>query len=485
MAATTPKLADSEAQRTSLPVYPANVDAPTATGATLAAPPHNHGCGSHGPNIDYELVLDCVHCGLCTASCPTYVETGNEADSPRGRIYLMRQVIDGALELDTDVKQHLDLCLNCRACETACPSGVQYGKLIEPFRAFMNEKEPGRQTESLNALQKFLLFNVFPYRWRNRIALAPARLMQWTGLDWLTEKSGLTGLLPRSLRNMKNMLPELKPHYGSLPEVLEPIGKPRARVALFLGCVADSLYPETNYATAKVLQANGCEVWIPRAQTCCGALHYHAAEEAEARKFAAANCEAFGATDLERFKGVDAIISNAAGCGFQLKDYSHMMHGTPQEEAAARFQSKVRDVSEFLMELGPVKPKHELKVRATYHDACHLRHAQQIFKQPRQLLEMIPGLELIPLPESELCCGAAGSYNLTQPEMAARLGDRKVANIASTAARAMFTGNVGCLMQITRHLKAAGQNVWAAHPVDALWASYSGEMPPQLTAAGV
>jgi glycolate oxidase iron-sulfur subunit len=433
-----------------------------------------------GPHIDYELVLDCVHCGLCTASCPTYVETSNEADSPRGRIYLMRSVIDGTLPLDADVKQHLDLCLNCRACETACPSGVQYGRLIEPFREYMAELEPGRQVQSLNAIQKFLLFHVFPYRSRNRVSLAPARLMQWTGLDWLAEKSGLMNLVPESLRNMKRMLPALKPHYGQLPEVLEPVGKPRARVGLFLGCVADSLYPETNYNTAKVLQANGCEVWIPRSQGCCGALHYHAAEEAPAREFAAANCEAFGANDAEKFKSLDAIITNAAGCGYQLKDYSHMMHATPQAEAAARLQSKVRDISEFLMELGPVKPTHPLRIKATYHDACHLRHAQQIFKQPRALLEMIPGLELVPLPESELCCGAAGSYNLTQPEMADRLGKRKTTNIASTGAKALFTGNVGCLMQITRHLKAMAPDVWCAHPVDALWASYSGEMPDEL-----
>jgi glycolate oxidase iron-sulfur subunit len=329
-------------------------------------------------------------------------------------------------------------------------------------------------------LQRFLLFKIFPYRWRNRVALAPARFMQWTGIDWLLEKTRLTRLLPRSLRSMKNMLPALKMHYGRLPEVLPPEGKPRARVALFLGCVADSLYPETNIATAKVLQANGCEVWIPRAQGCCGALHYHAAEEEPARGFAAMNLDAFAANDTEKFAKVDAIITNAAGCGFQLKDYGHMLHDTPHAEVAARFQAKVRDISEFLVELGPVKPKHELKVKATYHDACHLRHAQQIFKQPRQLLEMIPGLELVPLPESELCCGAAGSYNLTQPEMAERLGDRKVANIELTKARAVFTGNVGCLMQITRHLKAAGQKVWAAHPVDALWASYSGKLPADL-----
>jgi len=453
-----------------LPVVPAtDAHAPAAV------------CPSHGPKIDYELVLDCVHCGLCTASCPTYVETSNEADSPRGRIYLMRQVIDGVLALDDDVKQHLDLCLNCRACETACPSGVQYGKLIEPFRVFMAEQEPGRQTKTLNALQRLMLFHMFPYRWRNRLALAPARLMQWTGLDWFTETIGLTKLLPQSLRSMKNMLPILKPHYGQLPEILEPEGKLRARVALFLGCVADSLYPETNLNTARVLQKNGCEVWIPRNQGCCGALHYHAAEEPTAREFAASNCEAFGAADGKRFAALDAIVTNAAGCGYQLKDYAHMMHGTPQAEAAARLQSKVRDISEFLMELGPVKPRHPLPIRATYHDACHLRHAQQIYKQPRSLLELIPGLELIPLPESELCCGAAGSYNLTQPEMATRLGDRKAANIVATGAKAMFTGNVGCLMQITRHLKSTHPDIWCAHPVDALWASYSGEIPTEVS----
>src|SRR5438552_7424395 len=241
----------------------------------------------HGPILDYELLLDCVHCGLCTASCPTYVETGHEADSPRGRIYLMRQVIDGALPLGDDVKQHLDLCLNCRACETACPSGVQYGRLIEPFREYMAELEPHRQTQSLGAIQRFLLFKIFPNRWADRLSLAPARFMQWSGLDWLMRKTRMDRLLPKSFRSMKEMLPALRPHYGRLPEVLQPRGKRRARVALFLGCVADALYPETNLNTARVLQKNGCEVWIPRSQGCCGALHYHAAVEDQAREFAA------------------------------------------------------------------------------------------------------------------------------------------------------------------------------------------------------
>jgi glycolate oxidase iron-sulfur subunit len=351
--------------------------------------------------------------------------------------------------------------------------------LIEPFRAAMAEKEPGRSLQSLNALQRWLLFKVFPYRHRTRWALAPARLAQWTGLDWLAEKSGLLKLLPLSLQRMHGMLPPLKRHYGKLPELLPAIGPRRARVGLFLGCVADGLYPQTNYATAKVLQHNGCDVWIPRNQGCCGALHYHAAEEEPARELAVQNCLAFG-IDRPEGQELDAIITNAAGCGAMLKDYAHMMHDHPQAEAAERFNRKVRDISEFLDELGAIRPSHPLPITATYHDACHLRHAQQISKQPRALLELIPELKLVPLSESELCCGAAGSYNLTQPEMAAKLGDRKVEKIRATGARAVFTGNVGCLMQITRHLKTVAPEIWAAHPVDALWASYSGEIPSEL-----
>jgi glycolate oxidase iron-sulfur subunit len=425
------------------------------------------------PNLDYELLLDCVHCGLCTASCPTYVETDNEADSPRGRIYLMRQVIDGVLELDGTVKGHLDKCLNCRACETACPSGVQYGKLIEPFREYMEHAEPGRSMANLTGLQRWMLMNVFPSRVRTRLALAPARVMQWTGLDWLLEKSGATRLLPKSLRTMKSMLPSLRSHYGSLPEVLPAIGPKRARVGLFLGCVADAIYPRTNYATAKVLQLNGCEVVIPKAQGCCGALHYHNADENTAQRLAAANMALFS-TDL------DAIINNAAGCGAMLKDYAHLMHNHPKAQEAAAFQAKVKDITEFLYALGPIKPTHAVKRKVAYHDACHLRHAQQIAKPPRSLLELIPGLELVALPESELCCGAAGSYNLTQPDMAEKLGDRKVANVKATGASTVVMGNVGCLMQISRHLKKDLPTVTAAHTIDLLYAAYTGEMPPEL-----
>jgi glycolate oxidase iron-sulfur subunit len=422
-----------------------------------------------GAGIDYELFLDCVHCGLCTSSCPTYVELGTEMDSPRGRIYLMRAVTDGRLEAnDPEVRRHLDLCLDCRACESACPSGVQYGKLIEPFRIHLAKTQaPSRP---LGPLQRLALFGLTPYSRRMRWALAPMRWMQRIGVDRLMEKIGLLRLLPRTLRQMHEMLPRLEP-YHHLPEVLPAEGTRRARVALFLGCAGDAFLPQTALATARVLQRNGCEVWVPPRQVCCGALHYHAARDEPARAFARTNCEVFAAQE------VDAVIVNAAGCGAMLKEYGHLLH----DDAGQALAAKVQDVSEFLMALGPVKPEHPLPITATYHDACHLCHAQQIRRQPRQLLEMIPGLRLVSLNETEICCGAAGSYTITEPEMAERLGERKAKNILETGAQAVFSGNVGCLLQIGKYLRRQRPDLWIAHPIDALWASYSGERPRRLS----
>ncbi|MCI0680780.1 MAG: 4Fe-4S dicluster domain-containing protein [Gemmataceae bacterium] len=428
--------------------------------------------------IDYELFLDCVHCGLCTSACPTYVELGDENDSPRGRIYLMRAVTDGRIALDAQVKGHLDLCLDCRACESACPSGVQYGKLIEPFRIHMDKT--GVHGDGLGWFKRFLLFQVTPYGGRMRLALAPARFLQWTGLDWLFGKIGLFKLLPRTMRQFHDMLPPLGRHYGRLPEVLPAEGKRRARVALFTGCAGDAFFPATTVATARVLQKNGCDVWIPRAQVCCGALHYHSAKEGPAQAFARQNCAVFlgKPADGAGWDSVDAIIVNAAGCGAMLKDYGHLTQGMDCAEQGAVIARKAKDISEFLVDLGPIPPTHPIKMKAAYHDACHLCHGQQIRKQPRQLLEMIPGLELVPLHESEICCGAAGSYNITQPDMAERLGQRKAKNLLATGAAAVFTSNVGCLMQIGRYLRQHKPNLWIAHPVDALWASYTGTGPP-------
>jgi glycolate oxidase iron-sulfur subunit len=374
----------------------------------------------------------------------------------------MRAVTDGRLELTGEVRRHLDLCLDCRACETACPSGVQYGKLIEPFRIEMEKTRPDK--DRLGVLQRFLLFHVTPYARRMRLALVPARLMQRTGIDGALQASGLLRWLPQSLQQLHEMLPPLAKR-EKLPAFLPAEGKRRATVALFTGCASAAFFPETNVATARVLQKNGCNVIVPRDQGCCGALHYHAARPARARELATTNIRSFCG------QKIDAIIVNAAGCGAVMKEYGHLFADLPGSTGLAK---KVRDISEFLVELGPIKPAHPLPIKAVYHDACHLCHAQQIRKQPRALLELIPGLEVVPLPESELCCGAAGSYNLTEPEMAERLGLRKAEHILATGASAIFAGNVGCLLQIGKHVRRRMPGMWIAHPVDALWAAYTG-----------
>jgi glycolate oxidase iron-sulfur subunit len=415
-----------------------------------------------GQGINYELFLDCVHCGLCTSACPTYVELGTEMDSPRGRIYLMRGVVDGRIPLDQDVQKHLDLCLNCRACETACPSGVQYGRLIEPFRNDLVAQQ--LTTLKIPWWQRFVIFHVFPFKWRSRLALAPVKVLQRLRLD-----RALAKVLPRRMRQMQEMLPRLR-ILPAIPEYLPAMGKKRATVGLLTGCINDVVLRQVNWATAKVLQWNGCDVWTPRAQGCCGALHLHAGREKEAQQFAAHLCDIMLARN-----DVDALVTNVAGCGSTLKDYAHLLADTLHAARAKTFQAKVKDVSEFLVDLGFIKPTHPLPLRATYHDACHLCHAQKIRQQPRDLLAMIPGLEVVALPESEICCGAAGSYNLTQPEMADRLGRRKSAHLLATKSQAVFTANAGCLLQIAKYLRHDHPDIWVAHPVEALWASYSGE----------
>ncbi len=422
-----------------------------------------------GAGIDYGLFLDCVHCGLCTASCPTYAELGDENDSPRGRIYLMRAVTDKRIELSNEVRRHLELCLDCRACETACPSGVQYGKLIEPFRVAM-EQMGDEPKKSHDWFHRWILFGVFPYPAKMAKLLIPARLAQRTGLMWLAEKFGMLRLLPPRLRQLTRMLPPPARRGRKLPEVLPAMGKRRARVALFTGCVSDAMFRPTNWATARVLQQNGCDVLVPRTQGCCGAIHLHAGSSEPAREFADANLAAFD------FSQVDAVVVNIAGCGAMLKDYGHHWHDERQPQREA-FAEKVRDIHEFLDDLGPVAPQGEIKLKATYHDACHLLHAQKIRYAPRKLLAMIPGLDLRELPETELCCGAAGTYNLTQPEMSQRLSQRKMQNILSTGAEAVITANAGCLLQIAREARQQGQKLSLYHPMDLLDLSYRGKQP--------
>ncbi|HEY4263600.1 MAG TPA: heterodisulfide reductase-related iron-sulfur binding cluster, partial [Schlesneria sp.] len=417
-----------------------------------------------GSGIDYEKFLDCVHCGLCTASCPTYLETGDENNSPRGRIYLMRAVTDGRLELTKSVKRHLDLCLDCRSCETACPSGVQYGRLIEPFRIETQQREAAEKKIRPGWFQTWVLYGLFPYPKRLRWALMPAKLAQWTGMDRLAERTGLLRLLPEKLRRMQRLLPPLQKREPQLPEFLPAIGPRRARVALFTGCVAEAMFHHVNWATARVLQQNGCDVVIPRNQACCGAIHYHSGAGEPALELAKTNATAFQSNDI------DAVIINVAGCGSMLKDYGHVGEELVKQDQMVRtslehFAGKVKDVSEFLMQLGPIAPKGEVPLVATYHDACHLCHAQKIREQPRDLLSLVPGLKLVPLAESEICCGAAGSYNLTEPEMADRLADRKLKNILATGAKVLISGNAGCSLQIQAALRQAGAPIWVAHPM--------------------
>ena len=419
-----------------------------------------------GSQIDYGLFLDCVHCGLCTSSCPTYAELGDENDSPRGRIYLMRGIVDGRLELTSEVRRHLELCLDCRGCESACPSGVQYGKLIEPFRVDMESASPDRKTADW--FHRWVLFRLFPYPDRLRKTLGPTRWAQRLGLMTLAEKTGLLLLLPSRLREMQGLLPVIGEPLSELPRELPARGGRRARVALFTGCVGDVMFRHTHWATARVLQANGCDVIVPRGQACCGAIHYHAGSSDPAREFADQNVAAFPLDEL------DAVVVNVAGCGSMLKDYGHHWHDTQQSERA-RFADKVKDVHEFLDELGLIAPTGELPVKATYHDACHLAHAQQVRSAPRNLLNQIPGLELVALPESEICCGAAGTYNLTEPEMSGRLGRRKLNNIVSTKARIAVTANAGCQLQIMREARRANQRLPVFHPMDLLDKSYRGE----------
>ena len=419
-----------------------------------------------GSVIDYGRFLDCVHCGLCTSACPTYVETGDENDSPRGRIYLMRGVADGKIPLTPQVRRHLDLCLDCRACETACPSGVAYGRLLEPFRIAMEDTgEPDGKTADW--FFRLVLFGLLPNRDRMRRALVLARWAQRLGLDRALEMFGLFRLLSPRMRQLVTMLPRPLRRSGELPESFPAKGPRRARVALFTGCVGDAVFRETHWATARVLQENGCDVVVPQGQVCCGAIHFHAGQADSARDLADSNVEAFDDPKL------DAIIVNVAGCSSMLKDYGHHW-SDERKEQRQKLASKVKDVSEFLNQLGLKQPTGRLNLTATFHDACHLAHAQQVSEAPRNLLAQIPGLKLMELPESDLCCGAAGTYNLTEPEMADRLGRRKIDNIVRTGASTVVTTNAGCILQIGREARRQRHRLEVVHLVELLDRSYRG-----------
>lgn len=421
------------------------------------------------PTHPFDYAQNCVHCGLCLPKCPTYDELGDENDSPRGRIYLMQAVEDRRLRLSAKVRHHLDLCLDCRACETVCPSGVEYGRLIESFRA--NHVGEGQTNPGLlERLARWITFQVLPHPHRTKRLMWAARLAHACGFAEFMRASGLSGAQAANLEISATVLEEWTSP-DDIPAYAEPTDRtPQGRAALFIGCVNESLLGETNRATWRVLLRNGSAVNCPPQQVCCGALHYHAGDRAGALQFAKRNVEVFERAGLS----TDVIVSNVAGCGLMLKDYDRLLQDDPQyAEDARRFAGKVRDVHEHLLALGIDPPRSPLKLRVTYHEACHLCHGQGIRQQPRQLLRSIPGLELVEMKESDWCCGAAGSYSLTQPEMAARLALRKLRHVDETRSQVVAAGNAGCILHLRQYARQTRHHLTIVHPIELLDRAYA------------
>lgn len=423
-----------------------------------------------------ELLSDCVHCGFCLPTCPTYRLWGEEMDSPRGRILLMDLAERGEIPLEGAFTEHIDNCLGCMACVAACPSGVQYDRLLEAVRPQIERNVPRPRGEQLF---RGAIFALFPYKRRLRLAALPGALYQRLRRAPSVAKlvSTITATLPARLAAVESLLPPVavREAFARLPRVTPAVGgNRRGRVALLTGCVQDVFFHRVNAATVRVLAAEGFDVVVPRDQQCCGALELHSGREAPALVRAKRTIETF------EVLGVDAIVTNVAGCGSSMKEYGHLLADDPEwAERAARFSRSVRDVHEVLADAlaeGPRAPRHPVRARVAYHDACHLGHAQKVRAQPRAVLASIPGVELVDLPEAELCCGSAGIYNLLHPEAAAELGERKAANVRSTQPDVVVTANPGCLLQIGKHLRGERPLL---HPVQLLDASIRGVPVPQ------
>ena len=419
-----------------------------------------------------ELLDDCVHCGFCLPTCPTYQLWGEEMDSPRGRIYLINLAEKGEIPLPGPFTEHIDRCLGCMACVTACPSGVQYDRLLEAVRP---QIERNVRRERSDQAFRDAIFALFPYRRRLRAAAVPGALYQ--RLRRVPAVARLASKLPGRIGAMETLLPpvNLREAFARLPERTPAEGTQRKRVALLAGCVQDVFFHRVNEATVRVLAAEGCEVLVPRDQQCCGALELHSGREADALDRARRTIARFEAFD------VDHVVTNVAGCGSSMKEYAHLLADDPEwARRAAAFSARVRDVHEVLADLladgGPRAPRKPVNARVAYHDACHLGHAQKVRAQPRAVLRSIPGVEVVDLPEAELCCGSAGIYNLVMPEAAGELGERKAANVRSARPDIVVTANPGCLLQIGKHL---GADLPLLHPVQVLDASIRGTAVPR------
>ncbi|OAI42724.1 4Fe-4S ferredoxin [Verrucomicrobia bacterium SCGC AG-212-E04] len=452
----------------------------TAVADPPAAPPNLVGfSGADTP--EPALINTCVHCGLCLSSCPTYRETGLEMSSPRGRIYLMKAVSEGRMSLASEVFQgQMSECLNCRACEAVCPSGVQYGAIVEASRAQIqtarehaNGSGPIRpQAASVGLIRSFVFGRLFKNMALFRRFSWLMKMYQLSGAQWLARHLGILKLMGTA--EMEQMMPKFSSSF-TVPrgQVYPAEGTRRHRVALMPGCIMSTAFAHVHEATIRVLQKNGCEVVLPPDQGCCGALHTHGGDLDGGRELARSNIAALERGGLEE---LDAIIINAAGCGSTLKEYGHLLHAdSAWHERAEKFAAKVKDVHEFLAQIdlnrADLQP---LPLKVTYQEPCHLAHAQRITAQPRQLLNAIPQLQLVEMNESALCCGSAGVYNITQPELATALGARKIENALATGAGVIATANPGCALQLAGELRKRGRDVQVRYIVELLDESYRG-----------
>jgi len=421
---------------------------------------------------DPNLIDTCVHCGFCLATCPSYRVIGKEMDSPRGRIYLMDAINQGEVDLNATTAEHFDSCLGCLACVSTCPSGVQYGDLIAATRP---QVERNIERSLPDRLLRQLIFNLFPYPNRLKPLLFPLYLYQKLGGQKLLRSTGLLQKISPNLAAMESILPavNLASLTKEMPEVIPAQGEKRYRVGMILGCVQRLFFSPVNEATARVLTANGCEIVIPKSQGCCAALPAHQGQENQAQAIARQMIDSFADTD------VDFIIINAAGCGHTLKEYGHILQDDPDyREPAKQFSNQVRDVQEFLAEVGltsTLSPLTEAELPIVYQDACHLLHGQKISVQPRQLLQQIPGVKLREPIDAALCCGSAGVYNMLQPEIADELGQQKAENLLNTGAKLIASANPGCSLQIKKQLELQGKTMPLYHPIELLDLSIRGE----------
>lgn len=414
---------------------------------------------AHNP---LEAKTDCIHCGFCLPVCPTYLELGSEADSPRGRIYMMKGVQEGTLPIDAGYEKHIYLCLGCRACESACPSGVEFSALLDVARADIEKNYPRPAWQRF--LKTLILGKIVPYPRRLYALFRVLRWYQISGLQRLIRKTGILRLFPGNLDVSEKLLPTVPPPSYRIKRgtVFPAKGERRYRIAFFVGCVMNEVQPQIHRATIRVLTENGCEVIVPEEQVCCGALQNHAGERETAQTLARKNMAAFEKYDY------DYLVINSAGCGALLKEYPRLL----SDQTAETFSAQVKDVSELLAQIQPLKPMGTVRCKVAYDDPCHLIHGQKISMAPRLLLKQIPGLELVPLQGADQCCGSAGIYNITHQEMSQRLLERKMQSIVESQAEVVATGNPGCILQISSGARKMGLPIEVLHPIELIDRAY-------------